>query len=47
MLVKGGGQRLTARVDPLTNASVGQPIKLALDMTKTYFFDKKTGEEIR
>ncbi|NQU14294.1 MAG: sn-glycerol-3-phosphate ABC transporter ATP-binding protein UgpC [Desulfobacteraceae bacterium] len=46
LVVKVGQHQVTARVDPLTEASVGQTIRLAIDMNKMHLFDKETGEVI-
>lgn len=37
-----GNTQITARVDPRTTARSGDPIKFALDMEKTHFFDVET-----
>ncbi|MDU2201787.1 MAG: hypothetical protein E7E32_01480 [Anaerococcus hydrogenalis] len=37
-----GNDQITARVKPSTKAKVGEKRKFALDMEKTYLFDKET-----
>jgi len=47
LVVTAGAHQLTAKVDPQTEASVHQPIKLSVDMNQMHLFDEKTGEVIR
>jgi hypothetical protein len=43
-----GGERasFTARLDPHTKAVPGQPFRLAVDVSRLYFFDPKTGRSL-
>ncbi len=47
LIVEVGEHRLTVKIDPLTRASVCQPIKLAIDMNKIHLFDKETEKAIQ
>ncbi|MEE9420777.1 MAG: hypothetical protein V3W43_14955 [Desulfatiglandaceae bacterium] len=47
LIVEVGEHRLTVKIDPLTRASVRQPIKLAIDMNKIHLFDKETEKAIQ
>jgi multiple sugar transport system ATP-binding protein len=46
LIVTAGSHQLTAKVDPHTEASVHQPIRLSVDMNQIRLFDKKTEEVI-
>jgi hypothetical protein len=35
-----------ARVDPRTAARVGQPLRLAVDPSRLYYFSPETGESL-
>lgn len=41
-----GGQEVIARVDSRDNVSVGDNLKVAIDMNKVHFFDKETKQSI-
>jgi multiple sugar transport system ATP-binding protein len=38
--------RLVARVDPRAHVAIGQPVELAVDTTRLYFFDPQTRETL-
>jgi multiple sugar transport system ATP-binding protein len=40
--VENGGKEMVSRLDPRTNARVGQPIDLIIDMGKMHLFDRET-----
>jgi multiple sugar transport system ATP-binding protein len=43
---QAGGQRVTARVPPQTLPTPGQPISLALDLSKIHLFDAQTEHSV-
>lgn len=40
--VENGGKEMVARLDPRTTARVGQPLDVAVDMSKMHLFDRET-----
>jgi multiple sugar transport system ATP-binding protein len=44
--LSGAGRQIVARLDPRSNARVGQPIKLHIDEENAHLFDTETGEAI-
>jgi multiple sugar transport system ATP-binding protein len=45
-LVPDSGSLFSARVDPRTRAVSGDPLRLAVDSTRLYFFDPASGESL-
>jgi multiple sugar transport system ATP-binding protein len=46
LLAQGERALFAARVDPRTAARVGEPIRLAVDPSRLYFFSPETGESL-
>jgi multiple sugar transport system ATP-binding protein len=47
LLADAGRALLTARVDPRTRARAGQPLRLAVDPERLYFFSPQTGDRLQ